>query len=112
MNTITVSIDIDGTMRQLLPIQGTPEAMGIPVLVQGVSRRASYVEPYNPVLRFVFHALRIAGDTSMLARVSRRMPCQWRINLSPIDGPVLTGLYMDRNEAIQAEVDYLTKYWL
>lgn len=112
MNTITVSIDSQGTMRQLLPIQGTSEALDVPILVDGIARRASYVEPSNAVLRFVFHALRIAGETNLMARVSRGMRCIWRVNLSPIDGPVLTGLYRNRQDAINAEVTWLTRNWL
>lgn len=112
MPTITVSIDVDGTMRQLTPIQGTPEALDVPVLVDGITKRASYVEPANTVLRCIFHALRIAGDTSPFARASRRMRCAWRINLSPINGPVLPVTYRDRSQAINAEITWLTRNWL
>lgn len=109
---ITVSIDIDGTVRQLLPIPGTSEATGVPVLVDGIVRRASHVEPANPALRALFHVLRLKGDTSWIAGVSRRMRCMWRVNLGPINGPVLPDTYRSRSEAINAEIAWLTSFWL
>lgn len=71
-------------------------------------RRASHVEPESAVLRPLFHALRIVcGDKGRAASFTRLWPCLWRVNLAPIGGPVLPVLFIDRAEAIRAEVAYI-----
>jgi hypothetical protein len=76
-------------------------------------RRASHVEPVNRLARLCFYlARRTFGDTGRVANLTRRYPGLWRVNLAPIDGPVLPGVYSIRSEAIQAEVSYLEENFL
>lgn len=101
---VTVSIQQDGSIRQLVGHDSI-------VLVSdpdSVQHRASHVEPVNQVLRKLFYGLRNAG----LISLSRCIPCLWRVNLAPIDGPVLPETFRDRESAIQHEIEYLTNNWL
>ena len=109
MSHVTVSIDESGTITQLsghgpnlLDVYGG--------MVQ--TRRASHVEPANRVLRVIFHALRLTGDDSRIAQYTRIWPCAWRVNLSPVHGPILTTMYRNRQSAINAEIAWLTDNWL
>ena len=43
---------------------------------------------------------------------TRRWPCKWRINLKPVDGPILPTVYYDRSQAINAEVIALNKFFI
>lgn len=72
------------------------------------TRRASHVEPGNRALRLAFHVLRcMFGDKGWVASFTRYWPCHWRINLSPIGGPILPYQWNDRLAAIEAEVSWL-----
>lgn len=80
-------------------------------LGQVKTRRASHVEPDNSLLRPAFHMLRLVfGDKGWMAEFTRLWPCQWRVNLSPIGGPILTQVYTDRLEAIDSEVAWLNEH--
>ena len=87
---------------------GTAEHIGdqsYPVagLAQGLAtkRRASHVEPAAFWLRLGFHLARWAGLTAW----TRRWGCGWRVRV--VGGPVLPGVWDDREEAIRAEVRWL-----
>lgn len=67
-------------------------------------RRASNVEPVSRLLRLLFHLLRVFGDSGKLADLSRKLPGSWRINMTPVGGPVLAEHYSNRAQAIAAEV--------
>ncbi len=76
-------------------------------------RRASHVEPVNLLARILFYMARSAfGDTGRIANLTRSYPGAWRVNLSPVNGPVLPDTYRVRSQAIQAEVSYLEKHFL
>ena len=78
-----------------------------------VIQRASHVEPVNGILRIVFYALRaMFGEYGSMARFTRLWPCQWRVNLSPVEGPILSTVYRDRARAIDAEVSWLESNFL
>jgi hypothetical protein len=107
--TITITIDQDGNARQLIG-ESMPSLIGS--LGDVTLRRASHVEPVNPMLRVAFYALRIFGDGGKLAGFTRSWACQWQVNLSPIGLGLLPMTYHNRQSAIDAEIDYLTRHWL
>ena len=75
--------------------------------------RASHIEPSRFGLRMVFHALRyLFGDESKVAEWTRQWKTEWRINLTPVGGPVWDGGWKNRNTAIQNEVEWLERNWL
>jgi len=76
-----------------------------------VTKRASHVEPDKQALRLVFHMLRyMFGDKGWMATFTRYWPCLWRVNISPLSGPILPGRWKDRQEAIDAEVEWLNEH--
>lgn len=109
MQSFTITIDVEGNARQL---QGhnVPDIIGaicIPVV-----HRASHVEPVNPLARLAFYACRVMGDDTALAAYTRQWSCLWRINLGPVNGPILPVYYRDRAEAIEAEIAWLNSYFM
>ena len=84
-----------------------------PLQLGAVPLRASHVEPVNPLLRVIFHLLRQwLGDKGRMSEFTRAWPCLWRINLKPLDGPILPTVYYDRKQAINAEVIALNKFFI
>ncbi len=76
-------------------------------------RRASHVEPNAIILRGAFYLLRLMfGEYSRVGEFTRVWPCMWRINLSPVNGPILSELYSNRWEAINAEIFWLENNFL
>lgn len=72
--------------------------------------RVSRVEPVNPALRFLFHAIRKrVSDNSKIACWTRTWPCRWQADI--FDGPVL-GPYGLRQEAINAEIEFIEQQLL
>ena len=99
---------------------GTAEHIGDQIcpLVQGnvTKRRASFVEPAGYWLCVAFQALRLLETVAValefhwaaeepLHAWTRRWGCQWRVRV--VGGPVLPGVWDDREEAIRAEVRWL-----
>lgn len=78
------------------------------------TRRASYIEPFNPFLRFLFHLIRgPISDESRLAEFTRRWPCKWRANVFDHRVPnKVIGPFNSRQEAIDAEIKYITDHWI
>lgn len=91
------------------------------------TQRASHVEPASFVYRVIFHILRWFGDKNQIAEWTRHWPVRWRVNTSPVGGPILhyshleddygprgedgIATWWDRQEAIDAEVEFLNKYF-
>ena len=74
-----------------------------------VTRRYSSVEPDNAVLRLVFHTLRLLfGETGAVSDFTRGWSCLWRASIK--GGPILTGRWHNRQEAIDAEIAYFNLY--
>lgn len=70
-------------------------------------RRASFVEPVNPRLRYWFHLIRRSvPDNSFIAAWTRRWRCQWQANLHLSGGPIF-GPFKCRQDAIAAEVFWI-----
>jgi hypothetical protein len=75
--------------------------------------RASHVEPVNPLLRAVFYTLRaVFGEYGRIGACTRAWACLWRINLSPVNGPILPAEYSNRADAITAEIAWLEHNFL
>src|ERR1700761_632029 len=103
MQDIVISIDEMGDMRFLVGELGAGFMPG-----DATIRRASHVEPVSPMLRAVFHTLRyMFGEKGKIAAFTRLWPCLWRINLSPVSGPILPDTYRNRQAAIDAEILWL-----
>lgn len=106
MEKIIITIE-DGVTRFLV----NEQTAGL--VEDGVVRRASHVEPVNPILRGLFHALRsVFGEKGNLATFTRFWPCLWRVNLSPIGGKVLHGTWKDRQSAIDSEIEWLNSNFI
>jgi hypothetical protein len=76
-------------------------------------RRASHVEPVNVLLRGAFYLLRFAfGEYGKVSAFTRVWCCKWRVNLSPVNGPVLPVFYSNRGYAITAEIEWLENNFL
>lgn len=74
-------------------------------------QRASYVEPADPLVRFLFHVIRHrVSDDSFLAAWTRRWPCVWRARILKPGEPTLYET-RDRQEAIDHEVRWLNSNW-
>ena len=106
---ITVTIDKDGDQVFL-------KGHGAEIFAEaGESRvrRASHVLPDGPFLRACFRAVRLfVSDTSTLAAWTRTWKCLWRVDTSPIGGPILCCRWRDREQAIQAEIQFLNNFFL
>lgn len=103
MQPVVIRIKPDGTMRFLVT-EGAEAFLSENAIV----RRASHVEPVNPALRSAFYGLRnFFGDKGRMTAFTRRWRCLWRVNLSPIGGPILPATYLNRQAAIDTEIEYL-----
>ena len=89
----------------------TPAAMGF-VTDDAVIRRGSHVEPDNFLLRIVFRILRsVLSDKGRMSDFTRNWPCDWRVDTRPTAGVILPKRYSNRAEAIEAEVNFLNKFF-
>lgn len=96
-----VVIGRDGTIRFI----DKPDLASLKEEGVATTRRASHVEPVNRLARFLFHLIRKrVADESRAAQFTRIWPCTWRARI--FDGPTL-GPYRNRQEAIDAEVEWL-----
>jgi hypothetical protein len=76
------------------------------------TQRGSHVEPKYWPLRIAFHVIRLlVKDDSRVAQWTREWWCMWRVNLAPVNGPVV-GYWRDRMEAIAFEINYLNNFFL
>lgn len=72
-------------------------------------RRASHVEPDSYLLRVLFHWLRKFGETGKISDWTRNWKCLWRVNMSPSNGPILPERWLNRQDALNAEVSWLSE---
>jgi len=115
---VTVTIDESGDLVYL----NTPESDIFLELGETITRRASHVEPYEFLPRLLFTAIRyFIRDDSRLANWTRTWACKWRVNTSPVGGPILRGYdyagdwilsWDNRQDAIRAEVKFLNTFFL
>jgi hypothetical protein len=109
MDRFTVSVnDTTGEYRFLVS-----ESSQFLLEDSSLVRRASHVEPVNLILRFTFYVLRaMFGEYGRMAAFTRQWRIQWRVNLSPVNGPILPQTWTDRAQAINAEIDWLETNFL
>lgn len=99
---VTVDIMRTGELRFI----EKPETATLCRIGLSARQRISYVEPVNAIIRVAFTVLRrIVSDDSRAAAWSRKWKCRWRVRM--IQSKVVFGCFVDRDEAIAAEV----KYW-
>jgi hypothetical protein len=73
-----------------------------------VTQRASHVEPDGLISRALFSLLRRAfGDKGRVGQWTRTWNVLWRVNLGPSNGPILDERFINRDEAIAAEIKWL-----
>ena len=78
-----------------------------------LTRRASHVLPVNFWKRQAFRALRaVTRDTSRIAQWTRSWQGPWLVDTAPTAGILLQGRWMNRQDAIAAEVAFLNDYFL
>lgn len=125
---LTVTIDENGDLVYLK----TDSCDALLELGETVTKRASHVEPDNFLLRRLFHTLRLFGDKNRIADWTRNWNCLWRVNTSPVGGPILlwrhvwgsedwmkglsgynyVALWRNRQSAIDAEIKFLNDWFL
>jgi hypothetical protein len=107
-NSIMFSIDSNGDTRFLVN-----ELSNGFLNCDSTVRRASHVEPVNPFLRVLFTLLRYQfGDTGKVAAFTRNWDCAWRVNLTPVHGPIVPVDFASRQSAIDFEIDWLETNFL
>lgn len=108
MQSVEITFTPDGEIRFLVS-EGTTSLL----TSEAVVRRASHVEPVSRPLRILFHGLRTAfGEYGWMSDLTRRWRCLWRVNMAPVGHGVLPDLYLNRQDAIQAEIDYLNREFI
>ncbi len=109
METFTVSIDDSTGESRFLVSPATSFLLDDSSSI----KRASHVEPINIAWRICFYILRsLFGEYGKVATFTRAWHIQWRVNLSPVQGPILPNHYSDRSEAINAEIVWLENNFL
>lgn len=86
---------------------------------QTITKRASHVEPAPRYERWLFHFLRaIFGDKGRVSDWTRQWNTLWRIDTSPVGGPILRDAdgdiryWFNRQAAIDAEIAFLNDWFL
>jgi len=102
-----IAIAADGTTRFIHNDVLDAKALGAASI-----QRASHVLPRNRLLRALFRWLRDTfGETGIVAACTRRWPCLWVADMSPIGGGQY-GPFRKRADAIRFEIAYIEKHWL
>src|SRR6266481_3239839 len=100
---LTVTIDETG---DLVYLKGD-SADVLLELGEVVQRRASHVEPASRDQRVFFHLLRFFfGEKGRIADWTRNWGCLWRVNTSPVGGPILTWAHVWKMEPSYGSMDY------
>src|SRR5271157_1928270 len=108
---LIVNIREDGTIVCL----DHKEAACFKELGKVKTRRASHVEPYTRRYRIAFYILRgLFGDKGRVADWTRYgkfwASRLWRVNLTPVGGPILLGATHPREAAIRKEIEWLDEH--
>ena len=109
MNTVTFSIDERTGNARFLVDDSTLVFMDDSSTVN----RASNIEPVFLPLRMAYRLLRYQfGDKGRVSDWTRTWACLWRVNLAPIEGPIIPIDFASRKSAIDFEVLYLQEHFL
>ena len=104
-----VVITIDSTGDATFLVSGTTKEF---ISSRDIICRASHIQPSYWRFRVPFRLLRfVFGDEGRIADWTRNWSVAWRINLTPVGGPIL-GSYVSRSLAINDEVLWLEKNFL
>jgi len=76
-----------------------------------ITRRASHVLPARFWKRLAFRVCRILGRTGRVAEWTRTWRGPWLVDTSPTAGVVLVGRWVNRQDAIDAEVTFLNSWF-
>jgi hypothetical protein len=99
---------IISTTEEGLQFIDNPELAFLKDLGEVETHRASHVEPDSLLLRLLFHWFRRKyGENGRAANWTRNWKCLWRVNMKPSGGPILSERWVDRKDALAAEVYYL-----
>ena len=126
MAEITITIDESGNLKMLETTMAEP----FKILGTTVTKRASHVEPAPYWDRVLFTFIRaLVPDDSRLAEWTRNWNTLWRVNMRPVDGPILRFGHIypaihltskqanrvycwgSRKAAIVAEIEFLNKFF-
>jgi hypothetical protein len=106
---VTVTIDESGDMVYL----NTSESDIFMELGERITRRASHVVPSPFWSRLLFKAIRyFVHDDSASAEWCRTWRGPWMVDTTPTAGVVLEGRWMNRQDAIDAEITFLNSWFL
>ena len=106
---VTVTIDESGDMVYL----NTPENDIFMELGERITRRASHVVPSPFWSRLLFKVIRyFVHDDSAGAQWCRTWRGPWMVDTAPTAGVVLEGRWMNRQDAIDAEITFLNSWFL
>ena len=106
---VTVTIDESGDLVFLR----TPESDIFLELGETITRRASHVVPAAFWSRLAFNAIRyFVHDDSASAEWCRTWRGPWMVDTTPTAGVVLEGRWMIRQDAIDAEIAFLNRWFL
>ncbi len=106
---VTIIIEEDGTQTFLK----TDSADIFLECGETLTRRASHVEPADWARRVAFTVLRfIFPDTGRVAAWTRTWRGPWLVDTTPTAGVLLDGSWMNRQDAIEAEVAFLNDWFV
>jgi len=106
---VTVTIDESGDLVYL----NTPENDIFMELGERITARASHVVPAAFWSRLAFKAIRyFVHDDSASASWCRTWRGPWMVDTTPTAGVVLEGRWMIRQDAIDAEIAFLNRWFL
>jgi hypothetical protein len=106
---VTIMIDESGDLVFLR----TPESDIFLELGETITRRASHVVPSAFWSRLAFNTIRyFVHDDSASAEWCRTWRGPWMVDTTPTAGVVLEGRWMNRQDAIDAEITFLNSWLL
>src|SRR5277367_304819 len=106
MRTVTLTMDEQGDFLFLK----SESTQVFCALGETRTRRASHILPENFWQRLAFRALRaISFDDSAAAQWTRSWRCVWIVDTRPVGGPILEGRWLNRQDAILAEIEFLNR---
>jgi hypothetical protein len=109
MAEIVITIEQDGNLTFL----DTESSQMFKELGPAVTRRASHVLPAKFLARQAFKLIRlVVRDDSAGAARCRTWRGPWLVDTTPTAGVVLAGRWMNRQDAIDAEIAFLNSWFL
>lgn len=106
---VTMTIDESGDFT-MLDTKGSEVFHGMGTVT---TRRASHVLPSGIVKRQAFRLLRtFFGDAGKVSDWTRGWSGEWIVDTTPTAGVVLDRQYRSRQDAIDAEVEFLNNFFL